>query len=192
MRYLAPCLCLVALACSNKPGTQGNEQAYTQRAIERPLNEEGLLLQEIDLDANGTADIFNYFRERTDGPRLLIRKEVDLNRDGKVDVVSYFDETGVMEKEQMDSDYDGNLDLTDHYQGGVRVMTEYDTDFDGIPNVFKYYSRDEAGASWLDRKERDEDGDGKIDVWERFNRDGLVTRVGRDTDGDGRMDEREE
>ena len=92
----------------------------------------------------------------------------------------------------MDSDYDGAMDWTDHYKRGVRVMSEYDTDYDGKPNVFKYYIEGDDGRMYLDRKERDEDGDGKIDVWERFSREGEVVRTGRDTDGDGKVDEREE
>ena len=50
----------------------------------------------------------------------------------------------------------------------------------------------EDGVARLDRKERDSDGDGKVDVWERFNDQGEVVRTGRDTDGDGKMDVREE
>ena len=71
-----------------------------------------------------------------------MRKELDLNRDGKVDVVSYFDTEGQLEKEEMDSDYDGRFDWTDRYQDGIRVMSEYDTDYDGLPNVFKTEKND--------------------------------------------------
>ena len=95
-------------------------------------------------------------------------------------------------REEMDSDYDGQFDWIDHYQKGWRVMSEYDTDGDGKPNVFKYYTRAEDGSMRVDRKERDEDGDGKIDVWERFSPTGDVIRTGRDTDGDGKVDIREE
>ncbi|MEQ1503907.1 MAG: hypothetical protein ABMB14_16820 [Myxococcota bacterium] len=183
-------LVLVA-GCAKKPKSLADE-AYVNRVSEREKNEEGLVGQDIDLDADGAPDIKNFYRERADAPRLLVRKELDLNRDGKIDVVSFFDEDGNLEREEMDSDYDGAFDWTDHYQKGVRVMSEYDTDSDGKPNVFKYYIRSEDGAMHLDRKERDEDGDGKIDVWERFSLTGEVVRTGRDTDGDGKVDVREE
>lgn len=182
---------VIALAgCTGKSAT--DEQPFESRVTERSLPTEGMVVQEVDFDADGISEVFNYFRERIDAPRLLMRKELDLNRDGKIDVVSYFDELGKLEKEEMDSDYDGRFDWTDHYQEGVRVMSEYDTDYDGIPNVFKYFERSEDGAVYLDRKERDSDGDGLIDVWERFSREGEVVRTGRDTDGDGKMDVREE
>jgi hypothetical protein len=179
-----------ATACAKHPDSAA-DGGYSTKVTER-RTDDGLVDQDIDLDADGAADIRNFFRERADAPRLLVRKELDLNRDGKIDVVSYFDPDGNLDREDMDSDYDGRFDWTDHYQKGVRVMSEYDTDQDGKSNVFKYYIRAEDGTMHLDRKERDEDGDGKIDVWERFGTNGEVIRTGRDTDGDGKVDIREE
>lgn len=177
--------------CAKKTVNDAPSESQAQQITERPT-EAGLVEQTIDLDTDGQPDIHNYYRERADAPRLLLRKELDLNRDGKVDVVSFLDDAGQLEREEMDSDYDGFFDWTDHYQKGVRVMSEYDTDNDGRPNVFKYFIRAEDGTVHLDRKERDEDGDGKIDVWERFDATGAVIRSGRDTDGDGKVDVREE
>ena len=159
-------------------------------AVSESPTEEGLVEQLVDLDRDGTVDIRNLFRDRADAPRLLVKKELDLNRDGKFDVVSHFDDAGALHREEMDSDYDGKFDWVDHYKDGVRVMSEYDTDYDGQPNMFKYYIQASDGSVYLDRKERDEDGDGQIDLWERFSETGEVVRAGRDTDGDGKVDER--
>lgn len=191
MRHACRCVLLAALASCGKKDPTSAADDRPPPITERPT-EEGLTQQDIDLDGDGNVEISNFYRERADAPRLLVRKELDLNRDKKVDVVSYFDVDGALEREEMDSDYDGRFDWTDHYQKGVRVMSEYDTDYDGRPNVFKYYIRGEDGNVHLDRKERDEDGDGKIDVWERFGPGGEVVRTGRDTDGDGKVDVREE
>jgi hypothetical protein len=182
-------LAVLAVGCAKKPSSSQAE--FDRRVTEKELSDEGLILQEVDLDGDGSADVINYLRPRADAPRLLIRKEMDLNRDGRIDVVSFFDDSGTLEKEEMDSDYDGLFDWTDHYKEGLRVMSEWDSDFDGKPNVYKYYTRVD-GKVYLDRKERDTDGDGQIDLWERFGRDGQVIRTGRDTDGDGKMDVREE
>lgn len=165
-------------------------QEWQSQVTETELKDSKLVLQEVDLDADGTPEIKNYFRPRTDD-RVLVKKEIDLNRDGSIDLISYFDDDGNLKKEEMDSDYDGRFDWTDHYRDGRRVMSEYDTETDGIPNVFKYYETDN-GKTHLARKERDTDGDGKIDVWERFDPSGKVIRTGRDLDGDGKMDERSE
>lgn len=181
----------LASGCAGK-SEEGLESAkdMQQQVLERELPEQNLTVQEVDLDVDGTVDVYNYYRKRS-SDRLLVRKEVDLNRDGKVDLISFFDEDGRLKKEQMDSDYDGHFDWTDHYQEGKRVMSEYDTETDGRPNVFKYYDST-GGSTVLSRKERDTDGDGKIDVWERFDKDGNVIRTGQDTDGDGKMDTRSE
>lgn len=189
MRFIFAIALLTTSACSQH---KSSETVNEGRIREKAMPEEGLVRQSIDLNRDGTPEIYNFFRERADGPRLLVRKELDLNRDGDIDIISWFDEQGLLEREQMDSDYDGKLDWTDHYKGGLRVMSEYDTDYDGKPNVYKYYSIGEDKVARLDRKERDSDGDGQIDVWERFNADGEVVRTGRDTDGDGKMDIREE
>jgi hypothetical protein len=184
-------LSLPLAACSSAHHPSASE-GPKYRISERVLSDDDLLLQEIDLDADGTPETLNYYRVRKDTVRLLVRKEIDLNRDGRVDVVSYFDPEGQLEKEEMDSDYDGQFDWTDHYQDGVRVMSEWDSDYDGRPNIYKYYIRDESGRVFLDRKERDSNGDGQIDVWERFSPTGEVIRFGRDTDGDGEIDVRDE
>lgn len=178
-------------ACKAK----SNGEAITSNQYKSPVTEfevpeEGLIRQEIDLDADGKAEIVNFYRQRS-SDRLLVRKELDLNRDGRVDVISYFDDDGRLRKEEMDTDYDGKLDWVDHYRDGRRVMAEYDTDNDGQGNVFKYYETS-TGTAVLSRKERDTTGDGKIDVWERFGPTGQVIRTGKDTDGDGKMDVREE
>ena len=185
-------VCTLALAGCPKKSPDAADEARSDRSTRRSGPEEGLVGQDVDLDADGAPDIKNYYREGSGGPQSLARKELDLNRDGKIDVISFYDADGNLEREEMDSDYDGAFDWTDHYQKGVRVMSEYDTDSDTKPNVFKYYIRSEDGSIHLDRKERDEDGDGKIDVWERFALDGSVVRTGRDTDGDGKVDVREE
>lgn len=184
---------LMITGCKGKKAPIGEQsaEAFQSQVTEKELPEQGLVLQEVDLDIDGKPDILNYFRPRSDD-RVLVRKEVDLNRDGNIDLISYFDNDGKLKKEEMDSDYDGKFDWTDHYQEGKRVMSEYDTETDGQPNVFKYYETSEGGDTKLSRKERDTDGDGKIDVWERFDANGRVIRTGKDTDGDGKMDERSE
>lgn len=160
--------------------------------IERVDPVEGLVIQEVDLDADGTPEIWTYYRELDGAARLQVRKKYDLNHDGRVDVVSHFDDRGALTLEEMDGDFDGLVDITDHYKDGARVLSEVDTNFDGRPDVFHYFTLGQDNKPRIDRKERDTDGDGKIDVWERYDSDGNVVRTGKDTDGDGKMDVRDE
>lgn len=186
-------LFMLAYGCPKKAPPADPVQDLDNRVLERVTDaEQGLVEQDVDYDEDGVTDIRNHFRERPDAPRLLLKKEQDLNFDGNFDIVTVFDDEGKLLREEIDSDYDGRFDWTDHYKRGLRVMSEYDTDNDGQANVFKYYVEGEDGNPRIDRKERDEDGDGQIDVWERFSADGQVVRTGRDTDGDGKVDERME
>lgn len=153
----------------------------------------GLIRQEVDLDGDGRADVVNLLRDRGNGgARLQVKKQTDLNLDGRFDVETDFDETGAMVEERTDSDFDGRFDWTDHYKDGVRVLAELDSDFDGQIDTWSYYLPDESGRSHIDRKERDTNHDGRVDLWERFDSSGNVVRTGRDTDNDGKMDQRDE
>ncbi len=199
-RALRPAASLLMLglalgACKKEDEARPAAAAAPQRLTEIDLPEEGLVRQEVDLNADGKADVFTWFRVRTDGSRVPVRKEVDLNLDGKVDVFSAFDDKGVLKIEQMDGDFDGAVDWVDHYQSGYRVKAEIDSDHNGNVDTWYYYTRDDDKPETkprIDRKERDTNGDGAVDVWERYDAAGNVVITARDLDGDGKMDEREE
>ena len=162
------------------------DNAGASLLTERPT-EDGLIEQLIDLNQDEKADVFNFYRERKETTRLLVRKEVDLNWDGTIDVRTWFRDDGEIEKEEIDGDFDGAVDWIDHYKGGRRVMSEVDTDYNGSLDLFKYYDNGK-----LRRKERDTTGDGRIDFWEYVDDSGEVLRTGRDLDADGVMDLRED
>lgn len=149
---------------------------------------DGLIEQSVDINGDGKPDVRNYYRDRVDGPRLLVRRTSDLNWDGKNDVSSWFNEqTGQLEKEEMDADFDGRVDWVDHYQGGKRALSEVDDDNDGRFDLYKIFENGKVR-----RKERDTNGDGRIDLWEYMDEKGAVIKVGRDTDNDGVMDVRQD
>jgi hypothetical protein len=176
-------LLAIAPGCFLKSGT-ASDSPFSAPIVELTLDD-GSTLETVDVNGDGTPDIFNYLRESETTKHLLTRKEIDLNFDGKIDVISHFDERGVLAKEELDSDFDGAFDWLDHYFEGKRVMAETDTDFDGESNIFTYY---EDGV--VTRKERDTDSDGRIDVWERYDKNGKVVKTGTDTTGDGKIDTR--
>jgi hypothetical protein len=186
MSSCSPALLLLALACAPKQATTTDEVRGAGIISERPA-EGGLTEQQVDLNGDGKADVWNYYRERLEGPRVLAAKKVDLNWDGKQDVSTAFDNSGSITKEEMDQDFDGRVDWVDHYQGGKRVLTEADTNNDTRFDLFKVY---ESGK--VRRKERDMNGDGKIDFWEYLDEAGNVVKVGKDVDGDGVMDQRQD
>lgn len=147
---------------------------------------EGLTQVEVDLDGDAKANVTNFYRERADAPKLLMRKDVDLNRDGRIDVRTTYDDAGLRTQEEMDGDFDGRADWVDHYIAGKRAYSEVDTDFNGTFDLFKYF---ENGV--CRRKERDTNGDGRVDFWEYLDDKGNVTKTGRDIDNDGQMEDRQ-
>ncbi|MCB9759175.1 MAG: hypothetical protein H6739_05005 [Alphaproteobacteria bacterium] len=178
---------LALVACDgNKTPTEKDAAAQNRSYVERP-SEDGLTLVEIDLNNDGRPDVYNYYRERAQAARLLVKKEIDLNWDGRIDIISFYDDTGTLIREEMDGDFDGQVDWIDHYQGGRRVMSEVDTEYDGRFDLWKYYE-----GTRIRRKERDTTGDGRVDYWEYFNDDGEIVKTGRDIDGDGEMDVRDD
>jgi hypothetical protein len=184
-RTTAPILALplLLLACAGSKG----ETNFKAGVLSEEADADGLIQQKIDLNADGQPDVTNYFRERADAPRLLVRKEMDLNWDGRIDVRTWFEADGNIEKEEMDGDFDGIVDWVDHYKGGSRVTSDIDTDNDGQFDLFKTY---EQGR--VRRKERDTNADQQIDFWEYLDDAGNVVKTGRDIDGDGVMDIRED
>lgn len=188
------CLLVGLLAGCPKTGTTENPTPVEATSnpskaaeLSRTPTADGLVQVQVDLNADGKPDVWNYYRERADAPRLLMRKETDLNRDTKIDVRTTFDDAGLRVQEDMDGDFDGRADWVDHYITGKRTYSEADTNFDGTFDTFRYY---EAGK--CRRKERDTNGDGRIDLWEYLDESGAVVKTGKDLDGDGKMDVREQ
>lgn len=180
----SPLLLLILSGCGASKASQPNASSdgkATGESVER-LTEGGLTLVEVDLNSDGRAEIYNYYRERSQAERLLVRREADLNQDGRIDIWSFYDESGSVNQEKMDGDFDGNADWVDHYQGGQRTLSEVDTNSDGVFDLFKYYVEGK-----LVRKERDTSNNGKVDLWELYE-DGKVVKAGRDTSGDGNID----
>lgn len=192
MRFISTLtLCSALLGgCSQKNKEELSTQSLFDKVTEVRIEEDGVILQRIDLNNDGIINIENTLRERSSAARLLLMKKVDLDLNGDFEIVSYFDETGQLKLEETDKDYDGLLDTRDHYENGMRVKSEYDSDGDGRTDVFTFYVRGEDGRPRVDRKERDTNADGVTDHWERYGPDGEVIRAGADTDGDGTVDER--
>lgn len=141
-----------------------------------------------DLDNDGRPEVIKYYKTIDDPERpgqkktILVRQDIDLTWDGKTDIWRYFDANGLAEKEEWDTDYDGKVDETRHFEGGIIVRSERDRNNDGRPDVMRYYKEGK-----LERKETDTNGDGQVDRWEYFQ-GRVLDRVGVDRDHDGSVD----
>ena len=145
-------------------------------------------LKQYDVNKDKKPDIINVFKKvpnEKGGHDLLISvKMMDLNHDSRIDVWRYFnEETGAVVKEELDLDFDNNVDRIDYYIGGVVRRSEFDFQFDVKPDIIKSY--DEAGQ--IIAIEFDQNGDGIIDYWEYY-RNGVIERIEKDTNKDGKPD----
>lgn len=68
------------------------------------------------------------------------------------------------------------------------VLSEFDINRDGRPDVWKFVLTDRDGKETLVRKEKDLNGDARVDAWEGYGPDGTITKLVYDLDFDGRPD----
>jgi antitoxin component YwqK of YwqJK toxin-antitoxin module len=141
-----------------------------------------------DVDNDGRPEVIKYYKmvddpEKTGAQkRMLVRQDLDVTWDGRTDIWRYFDVGGKVTREEWDTDYDGNVDETRFFEGGVLVRSERDRNNDGKADVNRYYK-----DGVLERKESDTNGDGQVDRWEYYNGTAL-DRIGMDKDHDGTVD----
>ena len=90
--------------------------------------------------------------------------EFDLNDDGHVDYRVVYDKNGKVLREDMDFNSDGVMDTFYHYANGVLIRQEIDTDDNGKVDIWVYL----LDGKYIQRYERDTNGDGKPDVVRTF------------------------
>ncbi len=170
--------------------TGPKEITITAKGGQLKLDEKDYLVREFDRNGDKKTDIVNVYKRNSaekgaeaDAEPQIFIKMMDLNLDGKYDVYRFYDESGAVAKEELDLDFDGKIETTDHYIGMNIVQKEIDSQFDEKSDLWKYF--DEKGI--LIKLEEDQDGDGTIDYWEYYA-GGVLERVEKDTDRDGRPD----
>ncbi|HSM92746.1 MAG TPA: hypothetical protein VLT47_07625 [Anaeromyxobacteraceae bacterium] len=185
MRRLLPLAVLLSAGCAHqapreeKPLAQVNPQAAAE-AAEMQAGP-GEKLAEIDVNRDGKPDVWKITKE-VDGKEVVVRKFMDLNGDGRVDAREYYNPDGSLERVVYDMDFDGQPDVVRFYEKDQLVRKEYALGFDGVSRTYTFYEKGK-----LIRKERDTNGDGNVDYWEYWE-NGALDRIGYDDDGDGQVD----
>lgn len=200
LRALPVLAVATAFACGG--ATSDPRERYNGRdyLLSDEITEDGLVIRRVDIDLDGEADTFEYFRaedalgqpvteyedllyERYDD-LVIVRKEMDVNLDGALDLRREYGPGAQLLREEFDVDFDGTFDTTNFYEEGVLSQRSNDTDGDGVAESIIYFRE---GA--IHRIETDVTGEGETDEWEYFENDRLV-RVGIDLNGDGVIDQR--
>jgi len=185
MRSHLPLAFAIAAACATpspraeKAQPPVSPQTAAEAAELQPAAGEKLV--EIDVNRDGKADVWKIVRD-LDGKEVVVRKLMDLNGDGRIDAREYYAADGSLEKVVYDMDFDGQPDVVRFYEKDQLVRKEYALGFDGVSRTYGYYEKGK-----LIRKERDTNGDGNVDYWEYWE-NGALDRIGYDDDADGQVD----
>jgi hypothetical protein len=186
LRRLLPLALLAAAACTPKAVKVETPEAQAAAAAAAADMGElapgpGEKLLEIDVNRDGKPDVWKIVKE-VDGKEIVVRKFMDLNGDGRIDTREYYNPDGTLEHVVYDMDFDGQPDVIRYYERDQMVRKEYALGFDGVSRTFAYYEKGK-----LIRKERDLNHDGNVDYWEYWE-NGVLDRIGIDDDGDGQVD----
>jgi hypothetical protein len=86
--------------------------------------------------------------------------ELDRNSDSAIDYRVVYDRAGVVSREEMDYDFDGVMDTFFYYANGILQKEEIDSNADGKVDIWVFL----IDGTYVQRYERDTDGDGKPDI----------------------------
>lgn len=135
----------------------------------------------VDLNQDDIPDVRKVYKT-VGKDEVLVCREADMNFDGVKDIFVFFDDQGVIIRDEVDLDYDKQVDIISTYAKGKVVKQEMDTNSDGLVDRVRHLKNDMPF-----RVEGDMNGDGQIDLWEYYE-DGKLVRLGTDDNGDGRAD----
>ena len=139
-----------------------------------------LILLKYDSDGNGKVDTWSYM----DGARV-VRIEIDKNEDGKLDRWEYYDANQKLEKIGTSRAQDGKEDSWSYLAAdGSIERIDVSPKRDGKNSRVEHYQQ-----GVLISAEEDSDGDGRMDKWETYAGDRLAS-IAFDTTHRGTPDRR--
>jgi hypothetical protein len=131
--------------------------------------------------------VFQVVGEGQDAHPVLVCREVDLNHDGTKDVFRFYNDQGRTLREEEDRDFDGRLDVITYFDNGEVVRREFDINHDGMIDQRLYYRENRPYRAEREMQS-DNAADFRPDYWEFYDTRGHVVRIGTDYDHDGRAD----
>jgi len=131
--------------------------------------------------------VFQVVGEGQDAHPVLVCREVDLNHDGTKDVFRFYNDQGRTLREEADRDFDGRLDVITYFDNGEVVRREFDLNRDGMIDQRMYYRENRPYRAERE-VQSDNAAEFRPDYWEFYDARGHVVRIGTDYDHDGRAD----
>jgi len=144
-----------------------------------------------DLNHDNQPDVWKLYAtvdESGTKVQVLTCKQVDYDHDGTKDYVATYKGTGELLHEEFDFTFDGKFDAREHYdpKTGKVNLIERDSDHDKKPDIWEKFDKE----GLLESVRRDRNADGKPDVWEQYDK-GELTAILYDDDYDSKVDRKE-
>ncbi len=132
--------------------------------------------------------VYQLSGEDRDRHSTLICREVDLNHDGTKDMFRFYNEEGRTMREEEDRNFDGRIDLISYFDRGEVVRREQDTNADGQVDMRVFYRNRQPYRAERELHS-DNQPLFRADYWEYYDPQGRVTRIGWDYNQDERADQ---
>ena len=198
------CLFIALLAdCSPKPSGDRPRAEYDNATgrlskIELDANKNGkndtvsymdgtrVIRVELDLDENGKVERWDFY-----GPDGKLEKVGFASRnDGVMDSQAFYGSDGVVKRIEISTRRDSRFDRTEYYERNALVRSEDDSNGDGRPDKWDYYTPrpDHAAgepAYAISSTEFDDSGSGRAERRFVYGADGKVSRVEFHDEGTG-------
>ena len=193
----------VASACSRQPAGDRPAADYDQstgrlRRLAFDANKNGkndtvsymdgtrIIRVELDLDENGKVERWDFYRP--DGK--LEKVGFASRNDGVMDSQAFYEPAGVLQRIEISTKHDGRFDRTEFYEKNVLVRSQEDTNGDGRPDKWDYYTPrpDHAPgepAYAISATAFDDSGSGRPERRLVYGPKGSIARVEFDRDGTG-------
>lgn len=136
------------------------------------------IIEKMDSLGKGTTDMVSVFLRGDNSERVLVHQLFDINRDGRFDMTNIF-QKGKRIRTEFDLDYDGKVDVVSDYNAQTGEL-ERKTLLENNALTWKYWYKNE-----LRRKEIDRNADDRPDMWVHY-RNGRVVKTEVDVNYDGK------
>lgn len=132
--------------------------------------------------------VYEMIGEGQEAHPTLICREVDLDHDGTKDMYRFYNSEGRTVREEEDRDFDGRIDVISYFDRGEVIRRELDTNRDGQVDMRIFY-RDHRPYRAERELTSNNSPDFRADYWEYYDNRGSVVRMGWDYNGDERADQ---
>ncbi len=176
--------CVIA-ACSGDEKTSGKGEAKSPEQVLTGLEHEdckegGNRVEVIDSNKDGKPEMKRVFDKASNNELCHF---ADLNHDGKPELFEYFDASGKIRRREHMYDDTKAVSQIETYENGKLIRRDLDSRGQHRIDTIDHF--DPVTGKRI-KRERDDNGDGKIDQWWSFHDDRI--EIAMDKNGDGKPD----